>query len=211
MVIINSKNHPPVYQEEAFQAQTLRNNLRNKRRHLSAIKQQQHSKTIFKRIYHSRMYRRAKHIALYLSADGEVDLSLLINQLHAGSKKCYLPVIISKQHAIMAFAPYKKETPLTSNCFGILEPVFQRKQLKTARQLDLILAPLVGFDEQGNRIGMGAGFYDRALQNLTSNVLKPQFIGVAHELQKVSKLQSQDWDVALDAIVTERRLSYFHQ
>ena len=178
------------------------------------MKQHQHAEIISQRIIHSRLYRHSRHIALYLSADGEVDLSPLINKLHTYSKKCYLPVILSRQHAIMAFAPYEKHTRMRKNCFGILEPVFQKKQLKTARQMDLVLAPLVGFDDHGNRMGMGGGFYDRALQHLKSNKtrrLKPKFIGIAHELQKVTQLQSQIWDISLNAIVTEKRLSYFHQ
>ncbi len=112
----------------------------------------------------------------------------------------------------MAFAPYGEHTRMKKNCFGILEPVFQKKQLKTAKQIDLILAPLVGFDELGNRIGMGGGFYDRALAHLKSaknRPLKPKFIGIAHELQNVQKLKSYAWDITLDAIVTERRFSYF--
>ena len=84
--------------------------------------------------------------------------------------------------------------------------------------MDLVLAPLVAFDEQGNRMGMGGGFYDRALQHLKSTntgslkrrPLKPKVIGIAHELQKVANLHSQSWDITLNAIVTEKRLSYFH-
>ena len=182
------------------------------------MKQHQHAKIISQRIIHSKMYKHSRHIALYLPADGEIDLSLLINKLHGHSKKCYLPVILSRQHAIMAFAPYEKHTRLRKNCFGILEPVFQKKQLKTAKQMDLVLAPLVAFDEQGNRMGMGGGFYDRALQHLKSTntgslkrrPLKPKVIGIAHELQKVANLHSQSWDITLNAIVTEKRLSYFH-
>ena len=116
----------------------------------------------------------------------------------------------------MGFAPYDKGTRLRKNCFGILEPVYQKKQLKTALQMNLILAPLVGFDEQGNRMGMGGGYYDRALQHLKSGdsrsrSFKPGFVGIAHEIQKVHKLESHTWDIALNAIVTERRLSYFHR
>jgi len=191
------------------------------------MKQHQHAKIIAQRIIHSRLYKHSRHIALYLSTDGEVDLAFLINKLHSYSKKCYLPVILSRQHAIMVFAPYDKHTRLKKNCFGIFEPVYQKKQLRTARQMDLVLAPLVGFDEQGNRIGMGGGFYDRALQHLKPTnahslkqqtvgsrfikprFLKPKVIGIAHELQKVAKLQSQSWDITLDAIATEKRLSFF--
>ena len=116
----------------------------------------------------------------------------------------------------MGFAPYDKGTRLRKNCFGILEPVYQKKNLKTAKQLDIVLAPLVGFDDQGNRMGMGGGFYDRALQHLKSGAsgtrsLKPKFIGIAHELQGVKKLESHAWDIALSGIVTESRLNYFHR
>lgn len=202
------------------QSYTLRQRLRAGRRHLTKMKQHQHAQKITQRIIHSKIYKRSRHIALYLCADGEVDLSFLIHKLHSSSdsghsKKCYLPVIISKRQGIINFAPYEKHTRLRKNCFGILEPIYQKKQLKTALQMDLILAPLVGFDEQGNRMGMGGGYYDRALQHLKSGdlksrPLKPAFVGIAHETQYVQKIESHSWDITLNAIVTERRLSYFH-
>jgi len=200
---------------KVHQSLTLRQSLRQKRSHLSKIKQHQHAQSITRRIIHSKLYKHSRHIALYLSADGEVSLAPLLNKLHSHYKKCYLPVIVSRRHSIMSFAPYEKGTRLRKNCFGILEPVYQKKQLKTARQMDLILSPLVGFDEMGNRMGMGGGFYDRALQHLrrqhtTNRLLKPKFVGIAHEIQKVTELESHYWDIPLHAIVTERRLSYFH-
>jgi 5-formyltetrahydrofolate cyclo-ligase len=193
---------------------TLRQSLRHQRRQLSRMKQHQHAQAVYRRLIHSRLYRHARSIALYLAADGELDLSLLINRLHSHSRKCYLPVILSRQHATMAFAPYEKHTPLRKNSFGILEPVYQKKQLKSARQLDMVLAPLVGFDELGNRMGMGGGFYDRALAHLIHNhtgrkSVRPRFVGVAHELQKLPPMESRIWDVPLQAIVTERRLTFF--
>ncbi|MCW8931724.1 MAG: 5-formyltetrahydrofolate cyclo-ligase [Gammaproteobacteria bacterium] len=199
----------------------LRKSLREKRRCLSLMEQRQHARIITQKIIHSSLYKHSQHIALYLSGDGEVNLAHLIKQLHIHAKKCYLPVIISQQQGIIAFAPYEMGTHLKKNCFGILEPVFQKKNLKIAKQLDLVLTPLVGFDEQGNRIGMGGGFYDRALQHLNTvnqtntlrpkqRPLKPKVLGIAHELQKVPQLQAQNWDIRLNAIVTEKRLTYFH-
>lgn len=114
----------------------------------------------------------------------------------------------------MRFAPYGKNTRLTKNCFGVREPCYRKKQLKTARQLDMVLAPLVGFDDYGNRMGMGGGFYDRALQHLKGSNLsrkskRPLFIGIAHEIQNVTRLDSQIWDIPLHGIVTERRFKFF--
>ncbi len=192
----------------------LRQTIRQARRHLPRIQQHRHSQIITRRILHSRFYRYSRHIALYLSADGEVDLTPLIHKIHGHYKKCYLPVILSRENGIMAFAPYNKDTRLRKNSFGILEPIYQKKQLKNARQLDLVLAPLVAFDLQGHRMGMGGGFYDRALDHLRQRSRRsrkhhPLFVGIAHELQQVDSLQAQTWDIPLHALITESRLRYF--
>ncbi len=188
--------------------------IRQARRHLSRIQQHQHSRIISRSIIHSRFYRYSRHIALYLSADGEVNLSPLINKIHGHYKKCYLPVILSRENGIMAFAPYNKNTSLRKNSFGILEPVYQKKHLKSARQLDLVLAPLVAFDPLGHRMGMGGGYYDRALKHLKqqwhTRKHHPLFVGIAHELQQVDALQAQPWDIQMHAIVTEKGLRYFY-
>jgi 5-formyltetrahydrofolate cyclo-ligase len=190
---------------------TLRHSLRKERRQLSTTEQQQHSDIICQTIIESSEYKEAQHIALYLSADGEVNLTPLLKQIQADSKHSYLPVILSREKGIMAFAAYKENTSLKKNSFGILEPEYQQAQLKTAQQLDIVLAPLVAFDEQGNRMGMGGGFYDRALQHLQLNPkAKPSLIGIAHELQKVTMLEKQNWDVRLNAIATEKALHFFH-
>ncbi len=198
----------------------LRKTIRLARRQLSRIQKHQHSQVITRRIVHSRFYRYSRHIALYLSTDGEVDLAPLIRKLHSHyhgyNKKCYLPVILSRENGLMAFAPYNENTRLRKNSFGILEPVYQKKHLKSARQLDLILAPLVAFDRQGNRMGMGGGFYDRTLSHLKQHGRRPRkhhpmFVGIAHELQQVDALQIHSWDIPLYAIITERRLGYFTQ
>lgn len=198
---------------QSYNPKLLRQTLRQRRRHLSPIEQHRHAKQIVQRIIHSKYYKLARDIAIYLPNDGEVDLTLLMLRLQQDYKKCYLPVILSTAHGQMAFAPYHRHTRLRKNTFNILEPIYQSKQLRKSQNLDLVLAPLVGFDEQGNRLGMGGGFYDRALQHLKkqhhSHYTKPRFVGVAHELQKVATLDSNYWDIPLHAIVTEKQLKHF--
>mgnify|MGYP001824785894 CR=1 FL=1 len=203
----------------AINTTQLRQRLREQRRHLSAIEQQRHANRITGRIVHARFFKHAKHIALYLPSDGEVDLTPLIlrlfNQFNSGNKQCFLPVIVSKRDALMRFAPYTPGTKMRKNCFSIDEPVYRRRELKSAAHMDLILAPLVGFDSEGNRMGMGGGYYDRALQHLRHqsekgrSIIKPRFVGIAHAIQKVDKLQHQTWDIPLHAIITEQELRYF--
>ncbi len=192
----------------------LRQQLRLKRRELPSTTQTHHAQCVTHYILNAPFYKQAKSIALYLSADGEIELSLLINQIHEQGKQCYLPVILSKKKGLMGFAPYTEQTALIKNCFGIFEPIYQEKELRTADQIEVILAPLVAFDEQRHRMGMGGGYYDRALQHLAINTtqsrhLKPLFVGIAHELQCVKTLPVQTWDIALNAIITEQRLTLF--
>jgi 5-formyltetrahydrofolate cyclo-ligase len=74
-----------------------------------------------------------------------------------------------------------------------------------------MLLPLVAFDKNGNRIGMGGGFYDHTLAYLNIRKVwrKPKLIGLAHELQKVKQLQSNPWDIPLDGVVTEKEFRYY--
>lgn len=98
----------------------------------------------------------------------------------------------------MTFRPYRAGDPLGTNRFGIVEPLPGRAVGPLA--LATVLTPLVGFSEDGGRLGMGAGYYDRRF----AAQKRPAMIGVAHELQRVDALPRREWDVPLDAVVTER-------
>ncbi|WP_407276467.1 5-formyltetrahydrofolate cyclo-ligase [Halothiobacillus sp. DCM-1] len=152
--------------------------------------------------------RSAQYVAAYLPFDGEVDLSALIAR---HPRRFWLPVIRpqgSLQFRAARHLP-RFDAPRGGsqrNRFGIVEP--PRSAIKSARRMDLIVLPLVGFDAQGHRLGMGAGFYDRTLQYLRRP--RPFLIGVAFACQQVSELPADPWDVPLDAIVTEHGLTRFH-
>ena len=80
---------------------------------------------------------------------------------------------------------------------------------KNPKRLDLVFMPLVAFDKNSNRLGMGGGFYDRcfAFRNTTQqdNIrTRPLLIGCAHALQEMSSLKPEKWDVPLDGILTEK-------
>ena len=93
------------------------------------------------------------------------------------------------------------------NRFGIREPVDQKQHQVPAWRLSLVLMPLVGFDPQGNRLGMGGGFYDRTFAYRTRRKTwpGPTLLGVAHHCQKVSALPVASWDIPLDAIITDEQ------
>jgi len=122
-------------------------------------------------------------------------------------KRVYLPIIVGKSKPL-AFAPWTGSTKMVKNRFDILEPDVEESKWITAAQLDCVVCPLVGFDEQGNRIGVGGGYYDRtfAFLNEPDHEKRVRLVGFAFELQKLAAIEPQAWDVRLDAVVTESQI-----
>jgi len=179
---------------------------RQQRQQLPDYLQRKHSQLLCQNTIKLKHYRNAQHIALYLANDGEIDPSALIEHAQFLNKKIYLPVLSPLKNSLY-FAPFETDNKLKLNRFNIPEPECHPSKWKTASQLDLLLLPLVAFDKQGNRMGMGGGFYDRTLayQKHRQYWKKPVLIGLAHEIQKVDKLNSQNWDIPLDYIITEEQ------
>ena len=123
-------------------------------------------------------------------------------------RHCYLPVL-PRRGRVMRFGRLRRDTPMRPNRYGIPEPV-DRRSLR-ARQLDLLVMPLVGFDADGYRLGMGGGFYDATLAYMQHrrHGRKPRLVGVAYECQRADALPHDPWDMPLDAVLTERRLYRF--
>lgn len=151
---------------------------------------------------------RAQRIGFYLPQGGEFDVHPLLDQALEMRRQCYLP-ILPRRGRIMRFGLVGRKTRMTPNRYGIDEPV--DAHALRARQLDLLLMPLVGFDRQGHRLGMGGGYYDATLAFMRHRRLwrKPRLVGVAYECQRVEALPHDPWDMPLDAVLTERQLYRF--
>ena len=194
--------------------QELRNSLRSQRRELSPQQHASASIQLAEHIASSRYFLNSQHIAFYLPNDGETDLQPLIEYAWQMKKQCYLPVLGLRNSRRLWFLPYQAETNLIPNRFGIPEPQHaNRDRLLKPFTLDLILMPLVAFDSQGNRLGMGGGFYDRTLGFLIhrQHWHKPRLFGTAFSFQHVTRLDRQPWDVPLDGIATEQDITLFRR
>ena len=145
-------------------------------------------------------------MALFLAFDGEPDLTRLALSAAAQKKELFVPVLTRKT---MRFARLVPRAQLTRNFFGILEP--GSAGIVDARNLDLVLTPLVAFDSRGTRIGVGRGYYDRAFRFLRHRGAwrHPKLLGVAYELQHVASLETRAWDVPLWGAVTEAQVRTF--
>ena len=193
-------------QTQPLSRSQLRRQLRAARRALSRSQQQRAARDLYRQLVQQPMFRRARHIALYLPSDGEIDPRPLLRAAQRRGKATYLPVLSAWPKSKMVFQRVRAGQNLRLNRFKIAEPRANRHQQRRAWTLDLIVLPLVGFDPHGGRLGMGGGFYDRCLayRALRTQPQKPQLLGVAHECQKVEKLAMASWDVTLTATVTDR-------
>lgn len=188
----------------------LRRELRRRRRALTLFQRRQATERLCRRLRQLPEVRRARRVALYLPNDGEIDPTPLIAWFRRRRARLYLPVLRPLSHNALWFVDYHADTPMVANRFGIAEPETRhgahRARRLPAWALDLVLLPLVGFDNHGQRIGMGGGFYDRTLAFTRRPGPRPQLIGLAHDCQRVERLPVAPWDVPLDAIVSDRRV-----
>lgn len=183
--------------------------LRQQRNRLTTESRRQASLSLLQVAIRSGLLLKFQRIGFYLPFDSEMDLLPLLNRSLWQKKYCYLPIVPHRFEKKLGFSRIGTTPNWYINRFGIHE-YWTRHQAR-ARQLDLLLMPLVGFDLNGYRLGMGGGFYDTSLAYLRrrSAWKKPFLMGIAYECQKVETLPRDPWDIPLDAVLTEKKLYRF--
>lgn len=191
-------------QDVQQQRQALRKEMRLKRNQLSAQQQQFAAQQITQQALQLIEQHNAQTIALYLAFDGEISTAPLIERLWALGKTVCLPRLHPFAEGHLLFFRYQPDSVLQLNPFAIPEPALDITMLVPQSELDMIFTPLVAFDRQGNRLGMGGGFYDRTLQHSAQMPREKSFIsvGLAHRCQQVEQLPIAEWDVPLDLILS---------
>ncbi|GKW16632.1 5-formyltetrahydrofolate cyclo-ligase [Pectobacterium carotovorum subsp. carotovorum] len=193
------------FSSTAASRQHIRQAVRQQRRLLTPGQQSRFAQQACDRVMAHPKIIRADSVAVFLSFDGELDTSPLIQQLWQQEKRVFLPVLHPFRTGHLLFLRYSPDTELVRNRLKIMEPHLDVRQVLPLPQLDILLTPLVAFDRQGQRLGMGGGFYDRTLQyrNLMSH--GPYPIGLAHDCQMVDALPVESWDIPLPEIITPSR------
>lgn len=186
----------------------LRRELRTARRSLSPTVRARHSQALVGYLLRSSLFCSVHSVACFWPNDGEVDLRCLFDSLWQRDIQVLLPVIDRQR---LWFAPYTVSTPMRDNRFGIAEPSLQPSDACPLLAIDLILVPLVAFDDLGNRVGMGGGYYDRTFAGLRHREGHggPLLIGTAFAFQRREQLCANTWDVPMHGVVTEEGLSLF--
>jgi len=189
---------------------TLRKFLRQKRRNLDALAQQTAAKNLLTQLLTLDTFVQSEKIAMYLANDGEIAPSEVQQWLYDNGKRPFLPIVRqSNDRNSLLFTEAKQDAVYAKKYFGISEPVVDDDELVLPTELDMVLLPLVGFDQNGNRIGMGGGFYDTTFEFLKDSdhsKSKPMLIGLAHECQKVALISAESWDIPLSIVVTDQQV-----
>jgi len=174
------------------------------RRCLSYQEIQKKSDRIRKELFLLPVFRQASRVLFYLSLRDEVQTQEMIKEALRLNKTVAVPLVKLKERDIL---PVKlksyDEEGLFIGSLGIPQPKRDLWQTLSPDEIDLVIVPGVAFDERGNRIGFGMGFYDRFLKRKSS---RTKTVALAFELQLVPIIPSQPYDVPVDYIITEKRV-----
>ena len=183
-----------------YTRQQIRQQIRLRRRALTPEQQTQFALLAADRMMAYPPVLLAHTVAVFLSFDGELDTRPLIDQLWRAGNRVYLPVLHPFSPGNLLFLHYHPSSDLVVNRLKIREPKLDVRDVLPLSQLDVLVTPLVAFDADGQRLGMGGGFYDRTLQNWRQHRLQP--VGYAHDCQQVDALPTEQWDIPLPAVIT---------
>ncbi len=187
----------------------LRRSFRARRRALPPEGRRAAALAIARHLANSGWLRPGLRVAAYLALPEEIDVAACLALARRRGCEIWLPRIVSARGRRMTFAP--AGGALRRNAFGIAEPADSRRL--DPRWLQLVLVPLVAVDSRGARLGMGGGFYDRALafRRRREHWRGPRLVGVAHSSQQLDSLPSLPHDIHLDALLTEQGLFPFRK
>ncbi len=189
---------------------TLRKELRRNRRALIPADHARRSQIAAAFITRLAAFKSGARVAIYLPFDGEADPGALAAAARRRGIRLYVPVVVDLAHRRLRFYPLVGKT--RRGTFGISVPrSIPHRRALGPRWFDLIVVPLVGIDAAGRRMGMGGGFYDRALgfRRHRRHWLGPRLVGFAFDCQRTGTVFAQAFDVRLDALATESGLRQF--
>ena len=185
-----------------------RNEIRQKRKALHEDEVAKCSELVRRVVLEHEFLKQNRCIASYHSFSGEIDTVEINKALRLAGHHMALPVIHPEEKGLMDFYSYEKPEDLILNRFKIPEPVVSEENLVQPHHLEVVIVPLVGFNEKGERLGMGGGYYDRMLKKISCECLT---LGLAYDFQLIPEIKSQPWDMPLDEVITPTKHYVFNK
>lgn len=178
----------------------LRKSLIARRRSLHPAERERATRRIASIVSALRQFKPGARIAIYASFGSELNTQRVLQAAKSRGIALYVPAIVDLPRRRMRFV-----------ALGRTRVDVRNRRFIPPRWFNLILLPIVGIDAGGHRLGMGAGFYDRALafRRLRNRWMGPRLIGLGFECQRVDSVHADHWDARLDALITESGLHVF--
>lgn len=177
----------------------VRNHGKEARKNLTQDERIRFSAVIAGKIFESEEFKNAKTVMIYKAMKSEVCL----DELEGKGKRIVYPYCVNNTDMI-TLKPLSDDAWGTC-AFGILEPQPEKSTEIFPEEIDLVICPCTAFDENGNRMGMGAGYYDRFL----SKCVNAKIIAVAFDCQKVDSVPSEPHDIKMEKVYTEKKIYEF--
>jgi len=175
-------------------------NIRKSRQALNPQEAKLYANACFKQLITADLLQKKQNIAIYLPFDNELDTYNIIQYCWDNEICVFLPVLSKIRPSYLQFCQFTRQTPLKKNHLGIDEPQITDENIIEIQSLDYLFMPLVAFDTRGYRLGMGGGFYDRSLAELSSS--SPLKIGLAYDFQFQTSIPVESWDQPMDKVFT---------
>jgi 5-formyltetrahydrofolate cyclo-ligase len=147
------------------------------------------------------MYQRCESIMFYLAMPDEVQTEQMINDALRRGKEVCVP-LLGEKYGEMVAAEIKSLDELVVGKYGLKMPDPAKSKLVLPSSIQMVVIPAVAFDRNGNRLGLGAGYYDRFLIEALNSVL----VGMAWECQLANKLPDEEHDIKMQYLMTENGL-----
>ncbi|GAA4359734.1 5-formyltetrahydrofolate cyclo-ligase [Kangiella marina] len=194
--------------EFVAQKNYIRTRIKHDRQNLTSPFMQRSAIALMGHVSKAELIENHDNIAFYLPIAGEISCLPIIEYALSLGKKCYVPKIRSGRKRSMWFLPYTGRDSVEKGKYGILEPVASSSKAIAPSELSLVFMPLVAFDGTGNRLGMGGGYYDTVFSDMPTDK-RPLLIGLAYNLQKISKVPTEQWDLKMDGVITPNHYHRF--
>ncbi|MHA1893962.1 MAG: 5-formyltetrahydrofolate cyclo-ligase [Candidatus Helarchaeota archaeon] len=181
-----------------------RERILSKRNAQSTIEIMEKSKKIHALLKSTKEYQDASKIMFFMGKEKEVQTEFMVEDALQKEKKVFIPITIVDERTLIP-CEIRGLEELEISTFNVLEPKKECQRPHDPKDIELIIVPGVGFDEMGNRIGYGFGYYDNFLSKTKQET---PFVGLAFDLQVEKKIPCDVNDKLIDKIITESRIIY---
>jgi len=181
----------------------IRRDILKKRLSLSPEEIKNKSHKIFLNLLRTPVFLNSSNVMFYVSTRSEVQTEEMIKSSIMMGKKIFVPIIVADSINLVPSNLIDFDKELKKGKKGIFEPKEEYRRLSSPKDLDLVILPGVAFDIEGNRIGRGLGYYDNFLKGINPST---NTIALAFEMQIVEKIPTNEKDVPVNLIITEKRI-----